>query len=91
VPGPAAPSESARLTHPPYVIEAPDVLVIDAIRLIPRPPYRIEPLDALAIQVTDPATKGPLVPMEPIAGVFTVPPKAVSIWGSSTARCSWPG
>jgi polysaccharide export outer membrane protein len=69
------PHESAKVTHPPYVIEAPDVLLIDAVRLIPRPPYRIEPLDTLAIQVTRPGTKAPLLPNEPIAGVYTVTPE----------------
>jgi polysaccharide export outer membrane protein len=54
---------------PPYVIEAPDILLIDAIRLVPRPPYRIEPLDILGIQVTE------TLPNQPIFGVFSVEPE----------------
>lgn len=45
------PHELALLQHSPYVIEPPDILLIDAVRIVPRPPYRIEPLDSLAIQV----------------------------------------
>ena len=43
------PNEKAKTTLPAYVIEPPDVLIIDGIRLIPRPPYRVEPLDVLLI------------------------------------------
>jgi polysaccharide export outer membrane protein len=35
---------------PPYRVAPPDILLIDALRLIPRPPYRIEPLDSLLVQ-----------------------------------------
>jgi polysaccharide export outer membrane protein len=50
------------------VIDAPDVLLIDAIRLIPKPPYRVSPLDVLALQVTN------TLPDAPIAGPYTVEP-----------------
>src|SRR5207253_1323411 len=43
------PKELNKVTLPPYVIEAPDILMIDAIRVIPLPPYRVEPLDVLYI------------------------------------------
>lgn len=62
------PRENAKTTLPDYVIEPPDILVIDALRLIPKPPYHIEPLDALAIQVSD------ALPEQPIAGVYPVEP-----------------
>src|SRR5207302_5656040 len=38
------PRELAPTVHPMYVIEPPDVLNIEAVRLIPKPPYKIEPL-----------------------------------------------
>jgi polysaccharide export outer membrane protein len=63
------PNESARVVMPNYVIEPPDVLMIDAIRAVPLPPYRIEPLDALAILVTE------TLPQQPIAGLYTVEPE----------------
>lgn len=63
---PPAPHELARVSLPPYVIEPPDILQIDAIRLVPKPPYRIEPLDSLAIRVTE------ALPEQPIQGIFPV-------------------
>jgi polysaccharide export outer membrane protein len=62
------PRELAKVPLPDYVIEPPDILLIDAVRVVPRPPYRIEPLDALAIQVTE------TLPQQPIAGIYTVEP-----------------
>ncbi|MGL6075094.1 MAG: polysaccharide biosynthesis/export family protein [Fimbriiglobus sp.] len=45
------PKELVKVTMPPYTVEAPDILLIDAQRLIPLPPYRIEPQDVLYIFV----------------------------------------
>jgi polysaccharide export outer membrane protein len=63
-----APRELKKISHPPYVIEPPDILLIDAVRVTPLPPYKISPLDALLIQVTN------TLPNEPITGVFPVEP-----------------
>jgi polysaccharide export outer membrane protein len=73
-PDPESPREFAKITHPPYTIEAPDVLLIDAVRLVPKPPYRVEPLDSLVIQVTQAGGKPP-APDRPIAGIYTVNPE----------------
>jgi polysaccharide biosynthesis/export protein len=62
------PRELKKVSLPPYVIEPPDILQIDAVRLVPKPPYRIEPLDALSIGVPE------ALPNEPISGVYTVEP-----------------
>src|SRR5262245_15087481 len=62
------PRELEKVSLPPYVIEPPDILLVDAVRLIPRPPYKVEPLDALAIQVTN------TLPNAPIAGIYAVDP-----------------
>src|SRR5262249_1334391 len=43
------PREKNRVTLPTYTIEPPDVLLLDALRLIPKPPYVIEPLDGLVV------------------------------------------
>ncbi len=65
-----APRELRNVFLPPYVIEPPDILLIDAVRVVPKPPYRIEPLDALLIQASD------LLPaLEPIAGIYGVDPE----------------
>src|SRR6185437_2193564 len=54
------PTEMAMTTLPSYIIEPPDILFIDAIRIVPKPPYRIEPLDVLVIQV------GETLPNQPV-------------------------
>jgi polysaccharide export outer membrane protein len=62
----ATPRELQQVSLPPYVIESPDVVLIDALRLVPKPPYHISPQDALGIQVTN------TLPNQPIAGVYSV-------------------
>ena len=54
---------------PPYTVAPPDILYIDAVRLVPKPPYRVEPLEVLAIQVTD------TLPNQPINNTFVVSPE----------------
>lgn len=68
-PGPAVPSpprELCKVVLPTYVIEPPDILVIECVHIVPRPPYRLRTYDALLIQV-----QGTL-PDEPIGGVYPV-------------------
>lgn len=36
---------------PPYVIEPPDILLIDAIRIVPKPPVKIQANDVLALEI----------------------------------------
>jgi len=62
------PRELDKVTLPPYVIEPPDTLFVDAIRLVPLPPYRIEPLDQLVIQASG------VLAAEPISGLYPVEP-----------------
>jgi polysaccharide export outer membrane protein len=54
------PTELAMTTLPSYIIEPPDILFIDAIRIVPKPPYRIEPLDVLLIQVNESLPNQPI-------------------------------
>ena len=44
------PCELSMTSLPPYRVAAPDVLLIDALRLVPLPPYKIQPLETLLIQ-----------------------------------------
>jgi protein involved in polysaccharide export with SLBB domain len=62
------PTELKKVSHPPYMIEPPDILLIDSVRLVPRPPYRVEPLDVLIIQAAE------AIPNQPIAGPYPVSP-----------------
>jgi polysaccharide export outer membrane protein len=49
-----------------YVIEPPDILMIDAIHVVPKPPYHLKTSDVLAIQVLG------TLPDAPIAGLYPV-------------------
>src|SRR5262249_60177040 len=51
-PVPEVPRELDKMSHPRYVIEPPDILLIDALRVFPKPPYRLNPYDALNIQAS---------------------------------------
>jgi len=66
--GVAIPRELAKVVLPTYVIEPPDILMIDAIHAVPRPPYRLKTYDILSIQAQG------LLPDAPLAGTFTVEP-----------------
>jgi polysaccharide export outer membrane protein len=76
------PKELRKVNMPDYVIEPPDILEIDALRVVPRPPYRIAPFDALLIRSTN--TK----PDEPIANVYVVDPDGRVDLGTSYGSVS---
>jgi polysaccharide biosynthesis/export protein len=48
------PRELDKASLPAYAVEPPDILVIEALRMVPKGPYRIEPLDTLVIQPAAP-------------------------------------
>jgi polysaccharide export outer membrane protein len=62
------PKELCKITLPTYVIEPPDIILINAVRLIPRPPYRLEPLDEIIVQAPPKET------VQPINGTYPVGP-----------------
>jgi polysaccharide export outer membrane protein len=63
------PRELDKVSLPDYVIEPPDVLVLDTLRVVPLPPYHIDTLDAILIQVSD------ALPDQPISGLYPVDPE----------------
>jgi len=71
-----SPTELSRIALPEHIIAPPDILLIDAVTLIPRPPYLIKPLEALYIQVRVPGAKEEraLVPGQPIDGIYRIEP-----------------
>lgn len=75
-----APSELRRTSLPTYVVEPPDILLIDAIKLVPKPPYLIEALDVLQIVVV-----GTLLGQD-IAGQFVVDPSGMVDLGPSYGK-----
>src|SRR6267378_2595991 len=62
------PKELRKVSLPTYVIEPPDVLVVNTTRVVPLPPYRITAMDSVILSVA--GTK----PEEPIAGLYVIQP-----------------
>lgn len=60
VPSSTLPSELNMMTMPPYTVAAPDILLIDAQRLVPLPPYNLQPLDVLYVYVPNSYEENPL-------------------------------
>ena len=55
------PTEKDRSTLPTYIIEAPDILLIEAVKTVPKSPYHIEPGDALEVEIADPHLQGEFI------------------------------
>ena len=66
IPNTPVPKELNKISMPPYIVETPDVLQIDAIRVIPLPPYRLEPLDVLYLSAENDFEDARLVGLYPI-------------------------
>ena len=49
--GEAVPTEKDKSTLPNYTLEPPDILLIEAIRLVPKAPYHIQATDVLTVEV----------------------------------------
>ena len=60
------PRELSKVSMPAYRIEPPDLLLIEATKLVPRPPFRIEIYDVLMISASG------TIPNQPIGGYFLV-------------------
>ena len=57
---PAVPKELSKANLPDYRVEPPDILLIEAIRAVPKPPYKAEPLDVLYVSLANPLMNEPL-------------------------------
>jgi polysaccharide export outer membrane protein len=66
--GDLAPRELRKVALPTYTVEPPDILIVQAVHIVPKPPYRLRTFDALAIQV-----QGTL-PDAPISGTYPIEP-----------------
>jgi polysaccharide export outer membrane protein len=60
------PRELSKMSLPTYRIEPPDILLIDAVKIVPKAPYKLEPFDVLRISAT-----GTLLDA-PVDGVYAV-------------------
>ncbi|WP_145244344.1 polysaccharide biosynthesis/export family protein [Urbifossiella limnaea] len=64
----AVPRELEKVTLPDYRVEPPDILVVEAVRAIPKPPYKAEPLDVLYLSLATPLQDNPL------SGLYSIDP-----------------
>ncbi len=62
------PRELSKVVLPEYVIEPPDVLLIEGVHVVPKAPYRLKTLDVLSIQVSG------TLPDAEISGAYSVEP-----------------
>lgn len=84
---PAAPSamspvprELEMMSLPPYTIEPPDILLLNAIKVVPKPPHVVEPFDGLLIRAAG------ALPDQPIADAFFVDPEGMIDLGPSYGK-----
>ncbi len=69
-----------KVSLPPYVIEPPDILEVDAIKVVPKSPYKVEALDSLGVNVTGTLRD------QPITGTYGVEPGGTLNLGPSYGR-----
>lgn len=79
------PREHAKVTMPDYIIEPPDVLTINAIRLLPKSPYLLNPLDVVQISASGLFQEGL------IDGEYTVQPNGTIQLGHTFGAVSATG
>jgi len=72
--------ELAKISLPAYVIEPPDILLVDALRVVPKPPFRIQSFDTLQVIV-----EGTLLD-QPINGFYAVEPGGMLDLGPSYGK-----
>ena len=69
-PGPpvesTVPRELDKVTLPRYVIEPPDILLIEGVKLVPKSPHRIETFDVLLIKVSGTLPEYPIFEPYPV-------------------------
>jgi protein involved in polysaccharide export with SLBB domain len=70
-------TELYRYTPPPHRVAAPDILHIEALRLVPKGPYKLEALELVSIEVSD------TLPKQDIKGLFMISPEGTINLGYS--------
>lgn len=73
--------EKDMVSLPPYVIEPPDILLINAVKIVPKPPHVIEPFDGLLVRAV-----GVDDLRAPIADAYFVDPEGKIDLGPSYGR-----
>lgn len=66
IPPPDTPRELSKVVLPTYQIEPPDILVVEALHIVPKAPYMLRTSDLLAINVSQ------TLPDAPVSGTYPV-------------------
>src|SRR6478752_8956952 len=74
------PRELEMVSLPAYVIEPPDILFLQAVKIVPKPPLHLEPFDAVLIRVANAFSD------QPIADAFFITPEGDVDLGPSYGR-----
>ena len=84
------PRELRKTVLPPYVIEPPDLLLIDAFHVVPKQPYHLQPYDTVTIQVVGTPAEAPIAGIYPIGadGSVTLGSHygSVYLWGKTISE-----
>jgi polysaccharide export outer membrane protein len=67
----SVPTEKAKTTLPTYTIEPPDILLVEAVKLVPKAPYHFEPLDTLQVNFPNG------FPEAPLTGQYVIDPSGM--------------
>jgi protein involved in polysaccharide export with SLBB domain len=76
----SVPRELDMVSLPSYVIEPPDILFLQAVKIVPKPPHKLEPFDALLIRVAGTFSD------QPIQDAFVIDPEGNVDLGPSYGR-----
>jgi polysaccharide export outer membrane protein len=71
LPPPDMPRELSKVVLPVYTVEPPDILVVEAVHIVPKTPYLLRTGDVLAINVLG------TLPDAPVAGAFPIQPGGI--------------
>lgn len=74
------PRELEMMSLPPYTIEPPDILLLNAVKVVPKPPYLLEPFDGILIRAAG------ALPDQPIADAFFIDPEGMIDLGPSYGK-----
>ncbi|QGJ69178.1 Capsular polysaccharide biosynthesis [Planctomycetales bacterium 10988] len=84
------PRELNKAILPTYMIEPPDILLIDAVRIVPRAPYHVRSPDSIILDVRNTLAEAPIqgvYPIEPGGRVNLGPPYgAVNVEGLTVSE-----
>src|SRR5437763_16413848 len=71
LPPPDMPRELSKTVLPPYTVEPPDILVVEAIHIVPKSPYFLRTSDVISVNVLN------ALPDAPINGAIVVQPGGI--------------